>query len=67
MDKQVALAKSLLESKGYTVTKVTNESIGAKNISLDLINTALMNQNTEVFATLDIAIIDLYKGNIELI
>lgn len=35
MDKQVALAKSLLESKGYTVTKVTNESIGAKNISLD--------------------------------
>lgn len=38
-----------------------------KNISLDLINTALMNQNTEVFATLDIAIIDLYKGNIEFI
>ena len=38
-----------------------------KNISLDLINTALMNQNTEIFATLDIAIIDLYKGNIEFI
>ena len=34
-----------------------------KNISLDLINTSLMNQNTEVFATLDIAIIDLYEGN----
>lgn len=36
-----------------------------KSISLDLINTSLINQNTEVFATLDIAIIDLYAGNIE--
>ncbi len=38
-----------------------------KNISLDLINTMLINQNAEVFATLDIAIIDLYEGNIEFI
>lgn len=38
-----------------------------KNISLDLINTSLMNQNSEMFATLDIAIVDLYKGNIEFI
>lgn len=38
-----------------------------KNISLDLINTSFMNQNTEVFATLDIAIIDLYEGTIEFI
>lgn len=38
-----------------------------KNISLDLINTALMNQNNEMFATLDIAIVDLYEGNIEFI
>ncbi len=38
-----------------------------KNISLDLINSALINQNTEVFATLDIAILDLYEGNIEFI
>lgn len=38
-----------------------------KNISLELINTALINQNTEVFATLDIAIIDLYEGSLELI
>lgn len=38
-----------------------------KNLSLDLINTSLMNQNTEIFATLDIAIIDLYEGNIEFI
>ena len=38
-----------------------------KTISLDLINTALINQNSEIFATLDIAIIDLYAGNIEFI
>ena len=38
-----------------------------KNISIDLINTALINQNTEIFATLDIAIIDLYMGTIEFI
>ena len=38
-----------------------------KNTSLELINSSLINQNEEVFATLDIAIIDLYKGNIEFI
>lgn len=38
-----------------------------RNISLDLINTSLINQTNEIFATLDIAIIDLYKGNIEFI
>ncbi len=38
-----------------------------KKISLDLINTSLMNQSSEIFATLDIAIIDLYLGNIEFI
>lgn len=38
-----------------------------KNISLELINRAIMNQNEETFATLDIAIIDLYLGNIEFI
>lgn len=38
-----------------------------KEISLDLINTSLINQNSEIFATLDIAIVDLYKGNIEFI
>lgn len=38
-----------------------------KNISLDLINTSLINQNKEIFATLDIAIVDLYAGNIEFI
>ena len=34
---------------------------------MGLINTALMNQNEELFATLDIAIVDLYLGNIEMI
>lgn len=38
-----------------------------KNTSLELINTSLINQNSEVFSTLDIAIIDLYKGTIEFI
>ena len=38
-----------------------------KDISLDLINTSLISQNNEIFATLDIAIVDLYKGNIEFI
>ena len=38
-----------------------------KSASIELINTALMNNEKEGFATLDIAIIDLYKGNIEFI
>ena len=38
-----------------------------KKISLDLINNALINQNKESFVTLDIAIIDLYLGNVEFI
>ncbi len=38
-----------------------------KSISLDLINTALINQNNDIYSTLDIAIIDLYEGTIEFI
>ncbi|MBR3002808.1 MAG: SpoIIE family protein phosphatase [Clostridia bacterium] len=38
-----------------------------KNTSIELINTSLMNQNEEIFATLDIAIVDLYAGSIEMI
>lgn len=38
-----------------------------KEVSVDLINSSLMNLSDEVFATLDIAIVDLYKGNIEFI
>lgn len=38
-----------------------------KKTSIELINTSLINQNEEIFSTLDIAIIDLYKGNIEFI
>ena len=38
-----------------------------KKTSMELINSSLINQNEEIFATLDVAIIDLYKGNIEFI
>lgn len=35
--------------------------------TLDFINNSLINDEKEIFATLDIAIIDLYRGNIEFI
>ena len=38
-----------------------------KNTSMELINGSLINKNEEIFATLDIAIVDLYTGTIELI
>ena len=38
-----------------------------KDTSIDVINSSLLNVSEEIFATLDIAIIDLYKGNIEFI
>ncbi len=38
-----------------------------KETSIELINNAILNTNEEIYATLDIAIIDLYKGNIEFI
>ena len=38
-----------------------------KSTAIDLITSSLINQNEEIFATLDIAIIDLYKGNVEFI
>lgn len=38
-----------------------------KDISMKLINSALVSKNKEIFATMDIAIIDLYMGTIELI
>ena len=38
-----------------------------KTTSIDLINTSLIANNKEIFATLDIAIIDLYQGKIEFI
>ena len=38
-----------------------------KDTSIDLINSTIMNTNEEIFATLDIAIIDLYNGKIEFI
>ena len=39
----------------------------SQNISIELINKAVLNNSEEIFATLDIAIVDLYKGNIEFI
>ena len=38
-----------------------------KNTAIDLINTTIMNANEEIFATLDIAIVDLYNGKMEFI
>ena len=38
-----------------------------KETSIDLINSNLLNVGEDIFATLDIAIVDLYKGNIEMI
>ena len=38
-----------------------------KETSIDLINTNLLNVGEDVFATIDMAVIDLYKGNIEFI
>ena len=38
-----------------------------KNTAIDLINTTIMNANEEIFATLDITIVDLYNGKMEFI
>lgn len=38
-----------------------------KDTSIELINTAILNSNDEIYATLDIAIFDLYKGNVEFV
>ena len=39
-----------------------------KNVSIELINSAInLNSNSETYATIDIAIIDLTNGNIEFI
>ena len=61
--------KQAKESSKQTLKLLENLLLSGfnKKISLDLINSSLINKNTETFATLDIAIIDLYKGNIEFI
>lgn len=38
-----------------------------KKASIDLINSTILNGKEETFATLDIAVLDLYKGNVELL
>ena len=38
-----------------------------KDTSVELINSNLLNVSDEVFATLDIAVVDMYKGSVEFI
>jgi stage II sporulation protein E len=38
-----------------------------RDTSIELINTTILNTTEENFATLDIAIVDLYKGNVEFV
>ncbi len=61
--------KQAKESSKQTLKLLENLLLSEfnKKISLDLINSSLINKSAETFATLDIAIIDLYKGNIEFI
>lgn len=52
------------------VTKILKRLLDSgfeKESSIDLINSNLLNVGEDIFATLDIAIVDLYKGNIEMI
>ena len=52
------------------VTKMLKRLLNSgfeKETSIDLINSNLLNVGEDIFATLDIAIVDLYKGNIEMI
>lgn len=52
------------------VTKMLKRLLNSgfeRDTSVELINSNLLNVADDVFATLDIAIIDLYKGNIEFI
>lgn len=61
--------KDAKESSSQCIRMLENllQSGFEKDISLQLINSALINTNKEVFSTIDIAIIDLYVGTIELI
>jgi len=38
-----------------------------RDTSIELINSTILNTTEEIYATLDIAIVDLYKGNIEFV
>lgn len=61
--------KNAKESSNQCIRMLENllQSGFEKEISLQLINSALINTNKEIFSTIDIAIIDLYVGTIELI
>ena len=55
---------------GVNATKMLKRLLDSgfeKETSIDLINSNLLNVGEDIFATLDIAIVDLYKGNIEMI
>ncbi len=61
--------KNAKESSSQCIRLLENLLLSGfeKDISLQLINSALISRNKEVFSTMDIAIIDLYMGTIELI
>lgn len=50
-----------------TMLKRLLDSGFEKETSIDLINSSLLNIAEDIFSTLDIAIVDVYKGNIEFI
>ena len=59
-----------LEKSSQIVIKMLKRLLDSgfeKNTSIDLINSSLINVSDDVFATLDIVIVDLYKGNVEFI
>ena len=57
------------ESSSQALKILENSLISGfdKTTSLDLITSSLINKDEEMFATLDVAIVDLYKGKIEFI
>ena len=61
--------KKAMESSTQALKMLENLLLSGfdKSTSISLITTSLINKNEEMFATLDIAIVDLYKGNIEFI
>ena len=53
--------------KALTMLKSLLEAGFKKEESLELINSSLLNQEKEIYSTLDILIVDLYKGKLEFI
>ena len=58
------------KKSSHTVTNMLQKLLNTgfnKESSIDLINTNLLNVSQDVYATIDMAIVDLYKGKIEFI